>query len=194
MILKLKRKLAFDTFRECQSTGRFVLIDGYDVSGGGIILSAEESITSGTTFMSDNLTVAVELFDEFYYDVERRQITHVSETESKVYQVGDKVQISGFSFDYPADFDIIILTESATVSIRGQKVVGISSIEDYTFNKLPLINGRGFGIKVNTAEQFSQFIKDYQDVKNPQELAQFSNKYFFLNQYRQLKFYFDYVI
>ena len=144
--------------------------------------------------MSDNLTVAVELFDEFYYDVERRQITHVSETESKVQQVGDKVQISGFSFDYPADFDIIILTESATVSIRGQKVVGISSIEDYTFNKLPLINGRGFGIKVNTAEQFSQFIKDYQDVKNPQELAQFSNKYFFLNQYRQLKFYFDYVI
>ena len=194
VILKLKRKAAFDTFSQCQATGRFVLVDGYDVSGGGIILSAEESITTGTTFTTEGLTVPAELFDEFYYDVERRQITQVSENESKVYQISDKVPTSGFSFDYPADFDIIILAEKLTVSIRNEMVSNICKLEEYTFQKVPLVNGRGFGIKVNTAEQFGQFLKDYQEVKNPHELAVFSNKYFFLKQFRELKFYFDYVI
>ena len=82
----------------------------------------------------------------------------------------------------------------AVVSICSGKVANICKIEDYIWKKVPLINGRGFGIKVNTPEQFSQFIKEYQKLKNPQELAQFSNKYFFLNQFRELKFYFDYVI
>ena len=159
-----------------------------------MMLAAEESITTGTTFTNDNLIVTAELFDEFYYDVERRQITHVSESESKVYRIGDTVPISGFSFNYPSSFDIIALAESSVISIRDRKVTHICKLEDYSLNKVPLINGRGFGIKVNSSEQFSQFIKAYQDVKNPQELAQFSNKYFFLNQFRELKFYFDYVI
>ena len=152
VILKLKKRVAFDTFEECHATGRFVLVDGYDVSGGGIILSSEESITSGTTFTNGNLTVAAELFDEFYYDVEKRQITHVSETEGKTYQINDTVPTSGFSFSYPSDFDIVILAEMAVVSICSGKVANICKIEDYIWKKVPLINGRGFGIKVNTRD------------------------------------------
>ena len=105
-----------------------------------------------------------------------------------------KLATSGFSFDYPSNFDIIILNELAVVSIRDEKISKICKLDDYDYEKLPLMNGRGFGIKINTSEQFEQFLKDYNSVKNPQELAQFSNKYFFLNQYRELKFYFDYVI
>ena len=194
IIFKLKKKLAFDNFGDYQATGRFVLVDGYDVSGGGIILSAEKNITVGTNFSNGDLNVQAELFDEFYYDVERRQITQVAESESKIYQIGDKIPTSGFSFDYPSNFDIIILNELAVVSIRDEKISKICNLDDYNYNKVPLMNGRGFGIKINTSEQFEQFLKDYNSVKNPQELAQFSNKYFFLNQYRELKFYFDYVI
>ena len=90
IIFKLKKKLAFDNFGDYQATGRFVLVDGYDVSGGGIILSAEKNLTIGTTFSNGDLNVQAELFDEFYYDVERRQITQVAESESKIYQIGDK--------------------------------------------------------------------------------------------------------
>ena len=194
IIFKLKKKLAFDNFGDYQATGRFVLVDGYDVSGGGIILSAEKNLTIGTTFSNGDLNIQAELFDEFYYDVERRQITQVAESESKIYQIGDKIPTSGFSFDYPSNFDIIILNELAVVSIRDEKISKICNLDDYNYNKVPLMNGRGFGIKINTSEQFEQFLKDYNSVKNPQELAQFSNKYFFLNQYRELKFYFDYVI
>ena len=194
IIFKLKKKVAFDNFGEFQGTGRFVLVDNYDVSGGGIILSAEESFANGTTFDNENLTINAELFDEFYYDVERRQITQVAETESKSYKIGDKIPTSGFSFDYPANFDIILLNELAAVNIREEKVTKICRLDEYKYNKVPLINGRGFGIKVNTSEQFDEFIKEYKKVTNPGELAKFSNKYFFLNQYRELKFYFDYVI
>ena len=35
--LKLKEKVVFDNFHSNQNTGRFVIVDGYDVCGGGII-------------------------------------------------------------------------------------------------------------------------------------------------------------
>ena len=38
----MEDEIAFDLFRDCQATGRFVIVDGYDVAGGGIVISAEE--------------------------------------------------------------------------------------------------------------------------------------------------------
>jgi hypothetical protein len=67
-------------------------------------------------------------------------------------------------------------------------------LANYEFEKVPLINGRGFGVKITTSESFADFLKEFNAVKNSSELAIFSNKYFFLNQFRTLKFYFDYVI
>ncbi|MBR4696670.1 MAG: 50S ribosome-binding GTPase [Selenomonadaceae bacterium] len=42
VILQLKEEIAFDLFRDFQATGRFVLVDGYDVAGGGIVSAVEE--------------------------------------------------------------------------------------------------------------------------------------------------------
>lgn len=194
IIFKLKDKLAFDAFGTFQATGRFVLVDGFDVAGGGIVLSAETSQADGTIFTDGNLTFRAELFDEFYYDVEQRKITQVAESKSEIYRVGDEIQTSGFSFNYPADFDIILLNASAFVKIRGAKVASIGQLENYAFEKVPLVNGRGFGIKVNSAESFARFLNEFAAVENSRELADFSNRYFFLNEFRELKFYFDYVI
>lgn len=194
IVFKLKDKISFDAFGTFQATGRFVLVDGYDVAGGGIVLSAETSATDGTTFVDGKLSFRAELFDEFYYDVERRQITQVAEKKTEIYRVGDAIQTSGFSYDYPDDFDIILLSASAFVKIRGAKVSAVGKLDDYAFEKIPLVNGRGFGLKVNSAESFARFLREFAAVKNSRDLANFSNKYFFLNQFRELKFYFDYVI
>ncbi len=43
VIIKTKQEISFDKFHELQNTGRFVVVDGLDVSGGGIISSAIES-------------------------------------------------------------------------------------------------------------------------------------------------------
>lgn len=42
VIIKTKEDLAFDPFSESTATGRFVIVDGYDVAGGGIIIKEEE--------------------------------------------------------------------------------------------------------------------------------------------------------
>ncbi len=117
--------MAFDAFGEFQATGRFVLVDGYDVAGGGIILSAEKNIAAGTVFAADGLNFHAELFDEFYYDVEKREFTHVAEIENATYKIGDQISMTGFSFNYPADFDIILLQDSGFVKIRGKKITAI---------------------------------------------------------------------
>lgn len=194
IIFKLKEKIAFDEFETCAATGRFVLIDGYDVAGGGIILKSEQTAAEGTIFTNGEQNFRAELFEEFYYDVEQRKITQVAETQNEIYKIGDEIQTAGFSYEYPPDFDIILLNEGGFIKIRGSKVVAIGRLENYEFEKIPLVNGRGFGIKVKTAEDFAEFLGEFRVADNPRALAAFSNKYFFLNQYRELKFYFDYVI
>ena len=194
IIFKLKNEIAFDEFGKFQATGRFVLVDGYDVAGGGIILSAEKNISDGTIFSDEEKNLHAEIFDEFYYDVDKREITHVAEKENKIYKIGSEIPTEGLSFNYPANFDIILLNESGFVKIRNKKVTAIGNLANYKFEKVPLINGRGFGVKITTSESFADFLKEFNAVKNSAELAIFSNKYFFLNQFRTLKFYFDYVI
>ncbi|MBV4419433.1 adenylyl-sulfate kinase [Clostridium tyrobutyricum] len=42
--IKTKNPICFDKFSELQSTGRFVIVDGYDISGGGIVSAVEDSL------------------------------------------------------------------------------------------------------------------------------------------------------
>jgi bifunctional enzyme CysN/CysC/sulfate adenylyltransferase subunit 1 len=42
--IKTEKPICFDKFSELQSTGRFVIVDGYDISGGGIISAVEDSL------------------------------------------------------------------------------------------------------------------------------------------------------
>ena len=42
VVIKTKQLVCFDEFTDNQNTGRFVIVDGYDVSGGGIISGVEE--------------------------------------------------------------------------------------------------------------------------------------------------------
>ncbi|OHW61525.1 bifunctional enzyme CysN/CysC [Andreesenia angusta] len=43
VIVRTKSEIGFDLFNELESTGRFVIVDDFDISGGGIILGQEES-------------------------------------------------------------------------------------------------------------------------------------------------------
>lgn len=40
--LEVRQPIAFDTIGENESTGRFVIVDGYDIAGGGIITASEK--------------------------------------------------------------------------------------------------------------------------------------------------------
>ncbi len=42
--IKTREVICFDEFAEFQTTGRFVIVDGYDVAGGGIVLKTPETL------------------------------------------------------------------------------------------------------------------------------------------------------
>ena len=111
------------------------------MAGGGIILSAEKNISNGTIFSDGEKHFHTEIFDEFYYDVEKREITLVSETQNKIYKISDEIPTAGISFNYPDNFDLILLNESGFVKIRHKKVTAIGNLSDYEFEKVPLMNG-----------------------------------------------------
>ncbi len=47
LILETRQPIAFDTIAEGEATGRFVIVDGYDIAGGGIITGAEKDDKEG---------------------------------------------------------------------------------------------------------------------------------------------------
>ena len=199
VILSLKEAIAFDVFQEHQATGRFVLVDGYDVAGGGIVVAAEKADEgAGFAFVNGGIRARGDVFDEFYYDIESYNVTKVAAAVKKPYQVGDEIPRRGISYEYPADFDILILRDQVAVSVRQGRIESILPLADYVYSGRPLINGRGFGIKVYKAKELKEMLSVYRELASshvePRVKAAFANRYFFLNQYRRLQFYFDYVI
>lgn len=199
VILRLKDTIAFDVFQSHQATGRFVLVDGYDVAGGGIVVTAESAAdTQDPVFIGERVTARGDLFDEFYYDVERYTITKVAAAPQSTYRVGDTIPTKGLSFDYPADFDILVLRDQAAIAVRQRQITAIGPLSEYQYSGYPLINGRGFGLKVRDEAALQQLLTEYSTLVTgqaaPKQRADFANRNYFLNQYRTLKFYFDYVI
>jgi bifunctional enzyme CysN/CysC len=47
LILETRQPLAYDLIADCEATGRFVIVDGYDVAGGGIVTGAVQDEQDG---------------------------------------------------------------------------------------------------------------------------------------------------
>ena len=61
VVIKTKQLVCFDEFKDNQNTGRFVIVDGYDVSGGGIISGAEEVSNAAGIAVTGNNSKAEKL-------------------------------------------------------------------------------------------------------------------------------------
>lgn len=185
VIIKTKEMISFDRFLECQVTGRFVIVDGYDVSGGGIIIDKEEEEVKGT-FYKGELKARGDIFEEFYYNVEDFQINK-SGISNTIYTVGDIIPIKGESYEYPEFFDIIVLRDNVVIKIRGEEIEDIIPLEDYKYQGLPITNGRGFSVNVKTRKDFENFIKEYTETAKSDEIS-FLNKWVCFETYRKVAF------
>ena len=187
VIIKTKDLLAFDKFNEIQTTGRFVIVDGYDVAGGGIITDEEEISTKVETtgFKYKNLFARGDLFDEFFYDI--NGFTLIKENYNKnIYTIGDVVPLKGESYEYPKSFDILVFRDYVSISIRNGVVESITNLSEYTYSDYPIVNGRGFAIK--KAEDLSKIIEEYKKIQyiSDAEKLYYYNKYFDITKYRTL--------
>lgn len=191
VLLKTKKLVSFDLFRDNQATGRFVIVDGYDVAGGGIILRKEETYKEEVpqTFIGNGLAGRGDLFDDYYYDLANFKLIR-SEALPHTYHVGDTIPVVGDTYHYPNAFDILILRDKVAISIRGGKMTAILPIEQYVYTELPMVNGRGFALQVTSQADIEKLIDTYVALNhsNREEVLTFANRYYNLSMYRDVKF------
>lgn len=189
VIIKTKEELAFDKFSNIQQTGRFVVLENYDVSGGGIIIRDESIVNKNieSIFKYGDLQGRTDIFNEIYYDANSYSVEE-KKIYSSVFKLGDGLPLKGLSYEYPEDCDVLILRDNVSIKIRNGKFQEISSLEGYNYSGFPLINGRGFAINVSNNFELKSLLDDYDDISKD-SYAEFSNRWFIFNKYRTLNFY-----
>ena len=192
VVISCKDTLAFDTFADCAVTGRFVLVDGYDVAGGGIIMAAEEpkSQITGTSFRYPGGRVKSGIFDEYFYDYNKLEIVK-AEAPTAVYGVGDELPLSGLSYEYPRYMDILLLKKGKAILVRDSRVERIDELKDYSSNGLPVVNGRGLEIQIGSEEEAARFVREnavaQEQDRNGGNIAEFLNRWLKFETYRQIR-------
>jgi len=188
VILTTNEDVVFDKFEDSHVTGRFVIVDGYDVAGGGIIVDAEERREHKElqTFTFEALKARGDVFEEFYYNVEEFSIDKFKDS-NKAYTVGDLIPVSGESYEYPDSFDILILRDHVAIKIRNKSIKEIISLDQYEFTGYPLTNGRGFAIQAFTEQEFKKFRKEYSETDERTEV-EFLNRWVKFATYRRVIF------
>lgn len=182
--IKTKEKICFDKFGDNQNTGRFVIVDGYDVSGGGIISGLAESAGIIETSLSKGkVKLTINCFDEYYFDIKALEIKKEL-IKAIQYKIGDNVPFIGESYEYKKDFDLIALNASLVAKIRNGKLIDIMRAGDYSYEDITIINEQGFGIKITSQKDLSSYIDEYKKAVN----AKFANKWLDFTKYRTIKF------
>ncbi len=190
VMIACKDVLAFDTFADCAVTGRFVLVDGYDVAGGGIIMSAGETRShfTGTAFRYPGGSVKSGLFDEYFYDYSKLEIVK-EEAPTAIYGVGDELPLEGLSYAYPHYLDILLLKKGKAILVREGKVERVGELKDYRYNGLPVVNGRGLEIQIDNDETCAQFLEENARAQaaHGEDMSEFLNRWLRFETYRRIR-------
>jgi len=182
--IRTKRKICFDKFSDNQNTGRFVIVDGYDVSGGGIISGlAKPNEIIATSFIKNEVELPINCFDEYYYDIKASEVKRKL-AKAFQYSIGENVPCLGDSYDFKENFDVIALNASLVAKIRAGKLVDVTSIGKYSYAPIAIINESGFGINISSEKDLKAYIIDYQKGVNDI----FANKWLDFTKHRTIKF------
>lgn len=187
--VKTKEKVAFDEFRHNQSTGRFVIVDGYDVSGGGIISGAKYAGQSVAKLVKNDLELSVRSFDELYLAVADGEFKRAA-ARPETYPIGAVLPINGETYSYPGDFDIVDLQNRLAAKVRAARLHDLVSLENYRFGQYPVLDVNGYSVKAASKAEFEQFVDEFESLElyESDKLAQFSNKWFEILKNRTIKY------
>jgi hypothetical protein len=179
--------VVLDAFAVSPSIGRFVLVEGYDVVGGGSVIRALDEAEVLCGFVLGDLRARCELFKEYYYSVEDYAVSS-RPGKGIVYTVGDLVPLEGRSFSFPEFFDVVVLRDQVAARVREGRITAILPLEDYSYAGFPLVNGRGFALKVRSRADWRRCLAEYAAIGRPEEEAVFSGKWLEFAAYRSIPF------
>ncbi|MDR2354481.1 MAG: 50S ribosome-binding GTPase [Deltaproteobacteria bacterium] len=180
-----KNPIPMDLFSRHIVTGRFVIVEGYNVVGGGIV-TGTESAFEGSSFSLGQLRARAEVFEEYYYRFKKQDFT-IKGTTTHTFSLGDTVPLQGESYNYPVSFDIVVFRDKVAIKIREGKVEDILPVENYSFSGFPLVNGRGFALKVKSQLEWILAKEAFLSQENRGEIDLVS-KYLDFNTYRTIAF------
>lgn len=158
--LVLQEEIVLDAFLSHKTLGELILIDRITnmTSACGVVENPklDESKDVKCAFVSGNLKANGDIFEEFYYDLESMTIFKV-QPSGKTYTIGDEIPVEGESYRYPDSFDVVVLRDQVAVQVRDRKITVIQPLADYTYNDVPVINGRGFAVHVSSQTDLDVF-------------------------------------
>lgn len=160
--IRTKEAVSFDEFKKNQIVGRFVIVDGYDVAGGGIISSAENKAQTVNKLIGREFELEVECFDEYYFVTPENTFKRVT-PNMKIYEIGDIIPVEGDTYRYPENVDIFDPDKKIVAKVRESRLLSIISLASYIYENNHIIDTRGFAVKINSKEELIKFTNGYVD-------------------------------
>ena len=187
--ITLAEPIVASTFAAHKTLGELILIDrvSHATSACGIVEAlSEKQILTGekAEFIQGERHGRGEIFEEFFYDTATLSVVKQQPIKQH-YTVGNEIPTVGESYHYPDDFDIIILRDSVAVKVRSKRIAEITGVDKYLYDGFPVINGRGFEIKVHSDEDVSQLLREYADAGESNR-EEFFRKWTAFDTYRKV--------
>lgn len=185
----LTEAIVADKFKSHKTLGELIFIDRVSnmTSACGVVEELSErggGTADKASFRYGSLTARGDIFEEFYYDTSSLNVLKYQPVKA-TYTVGDEIPTSGDSYKYPDSFDIIVLRDGVSVKVRNKVITEIIPAADYVYGDVPVINGRGFGVKAHSDSEVKQFLKEYSETDEKNQSA-FFEKWVRFDEYRKV--------
>ena len=183
--VEFAQAIVVDEFRKNKTLGELILIDrvSHMTSACGVVESVNAE-GEKPYFEKDDIKTSGYIFEEFYFNLENAFLSKANNTD-KTYHVGDKVPVEGDSFKYPDYFDILAVDNNAVILIRNQEVEDIIPLSEYQYQGLPVLDERGFALKIRSEADLDNFLYEHAHVTAETRLD-FHNKWSKFETYRRI--------
>jgi sulfate adenylyltransferase subunit 1 len=186
----LQEGIVIDAFERHKTLGELILIDRITnmTSACGVVgnPSLNESRDAKCAFVSGNIRTNGDIFEEFYYDLESMTVFKM-QPSGRTYTIGDEIPVQGESYHYPDSFDIVTLRDKVVVSVRERRITAILPLSDFVYADVPVINGRGFAVHIESAADAGLF-KSELAAEGDRLQETFFNKWLDFETYRRIVF------
>jgi sulfate adenylyltransferase subunit 1 len=185
--VEFSEKIVVDEFKNNKTLGELILIDrvSHMTAACGVVESVDDGDET-PYFEKDDIKTGGYIFEEFYFNLENAFLSKVN-TGDKTYHVGDEVPVEGDSFKYPDYFDIIAVDNDAVILIRDRKVFDILPISSYQYGGLPVLDERGFALKIKGTADLDNFLYEHKNT-DKEKYLEFHNKWSKFETYRRIVF------
>lgn len=184
----LAEPIAVDLFSKHKTLGELILIDRVSnmTSACGVVDAVEEKADDAkrASFVLGSLEARGDIFEEFFYDTSSLNVLKYQPVK-ETYTKGDTIPVEGESYKYPDSFDIIVLRDSVAIKVRDRKITDIVPTSEYSYDGVPVVNGRGFEVLADSNEKIQQFLSEYSNLKSIND-ADFFAKWVKFDTYRKI--------